>query len=217
MNYPNKTADSSRSLVFEFVNARSICNKLNLVSDYLLSKKDLDLLFITKTWLTSNYTDSMCCPKGFNVLRCDRLCGKGGGVLVFYKSELHINHVDVVLPTDSCFEIVCVDLYSRSNILCRFCCVYLPPSQPVSVIDSLCAKLGPLIFANKPTFLFGDFNLPNIDWSIPSTTSDQSHQKFLSFCSSFSLFQSILVPTHDKGNILDLLLCNYNANAIYKN
>ena len=156
----------------------------------------------------------MCCPKGFNVLRCDRLCGKGGGVLVFYKSELHINRIDVVLPSDSCFELVCVDLYSRSNILCRFCCVYLPPSQPVSVIDSLCATLGPLIFANKPTFLLGDFNLPNIDWSIPSSTSDQSHQKFLSFCSSFSLFQSILAPTHDKGNILDLLLCNYNAKEV---
>ena len=128
----------------DFINARSICNKLNLVSDYLLSQDDLDLLFVTESWLNSNYSDSMCCPDGFNILRCDRLRGKGGGVAVFYKSELHINRVDVLLPPDSYYELICVDLYSSSNLLCRFCCVYLPPGleEPLNVVSTLCASLG---------------------------------------------------------------------------
>ena len=207
--------DIKNSLRFEFINARSICNKLNLVSNYLLSADDLDLLFITESWLNSNYTDAMCCPAGFNILRCDRVRGRGGGVAVFYKSELHIIRVDVILPPDSCYELICIDLYSYSNLLCRFCCVYLPPAleEPVRVINTLCASLGNLLLANKPVYLFGDYNLPNIDWSTSTSTGDFS-QYFLNFCSSFSLSQLIDVSTHDKGNILDLLLCNYNAKEI---
>ena len=102
----------------------------------------------------------MCCPDGFNILRCDRLRGKGGGVAVFYKSEIHIIRVDVILPPDSCYELICIDLYSYSNLLCRFCCVYLPPAleEPVRVINTLCASLGNLLLSNKPVYLFGDYN-----------------------------------------------------------
>ena len=77
----------------------------------------------------------------------------------------------------------------------------------------------PLILADKPVLIFGDLNLPHIDWSIPSSTTAgyKCHDYFLDFCTSHSLSQMIDFPTHDKGNILDLLLCNYTAKDILIN
>ena len=238
MKLPSKS--TNKCIRFEFCNARSICNKLHLLSNYLLSRNDLDLLFITETWLTSKYTDSMVCPSGFNIMRFDRPTKRGGGVLVVYRSGLHVHRVDVSLPSNLHFELICFDLYSYNSCV-RFCCIYLPPTSsssysltstssssslpippPVQRIDdivSLCNTLTPLILPDKPVLIFGDFNLPHIDWSIPSSTvsSEKCNTYFLDFCSSNSLFQLIDFPTHDKGNVLDLLLCNYNAKEILIN
>ena len=60
-----------------------------------------------------------------------------------------------------------------------------------------------------PFYILGDFNLPNIDWNIPSTTYNDCHKSFIKFCSDNILTQLIDSPTHKNGNILDLLLCNY--------
>ena len=57
--------------------------------------------------------------------------------------------------------------------------------------------------------LLGDFNLPHMDWNIPSTTYNDCHKSFIKFCSDNILTQLIESPTHKDGNIHDLLLCNY--------
>ena len=214
-----QTKDTNNYLRFEFCNARSICNKLRPLSHYLLSRNDLDLLFLTETWLNPMYTDTMVCPNGYNIMRLDRSSRKGGGVLVLYKSGLQVHRVDVKIQPNSNFELVCIDLYMR-NFFIRFCCIYLPPAscfplstRPLDVMVNLCNTLTPLLLTDNPVLMFGDFNLPHFDWSIPSTidSGDRYHDIFLDFCSSNSLLQLIEFPTHDKGNTLDLLLCNYAA------
>ena len=201
-----------KPLSLELCNARSICNKFRLLKDYLQYSKDLDLFFITETWLQSKHLDQMFCTSGFHVIRNDRVNDRrGGGVMLIYKSGLYVHNVTVNYSVpDPSFDLICVDMFMNNSVI-RLICVYLPPSQHVEVIDSLCNTLRTLIPHNKPAFVIGDFNLPNIDWNLHSTTGDQSHCLFLDFCSSLSLFQCINYPTHEKGNILDLLLCNYSA------
>ena len=190
------------------------------------------MLFLTETWLHSKHTDSMFCPPNFNVMRFDRMHGRGGGVLLLYRQGLQLQRIDVNFSRNHCYEVICVDLYLCNSSI-RFCCVYLPPCQtsrkkvskdylpPASnaeVVENLCKTLYALLPTDKAFFLFGDFNLPLIDWNIPSATSnDRCHSLFLDFCSSHSLFQCIDYPTHEKGNTLDLLICNYNAKILLVN
>ena len=51
--------------------------------------------------------------------------------------------------------------------------------------------------------------MPNINWTIPSTDYNESHECFLNFCTDNFLTQVIENPTHKNGNILDLLICNH--------
>ena len=60
-----------------------------------------------------------------------------------------------------------------------------------------------------PFYILGDFNLPHIDWNIPSTTYNGCCKSFIKFCSDNTFTQLIESPTHKDVNILYLLLCNY--------
>ena len=127
----------------------------------------------------------MVCPSGYSVMRFDRSSKRGGGVLVLYRSNLHIHRVEVSFPANPCFELICVDLYS-SNSLVRFCCIYLPPAsylpacssttavplppvQRIDAVKSLCNTVMPLILADKPVLIFGDLNLAHVVFNQQST------------------------------------------------
>ena len=61
----------------------------------------------------------------------------------------------------------------------------------------------------KEFVLIGDFNLPKINWSNLSSTVSLE-QEFLHVFAENSLLQCINVPTHYRGNTLDLLLTQSN-------
>ena len=108
MTFPAQ--NNKKKLSFVLNNARSICNKFDLVSNYLQSNNNVDMLFLTETWLQSKDTDAMFCPPGFDVIRLDRV-NRRGGVMLLHKNCLRVNHCNVSYPLDSNFEIICVDVH----------------------------------------------------------------------------------------------------------
>ena len=52
-------------------------------------------------------------------------------------------------------------------------------------------------------YILGDFNLPNIDWNIPSTTFNDCNINFIKFFSDNHFTQFIDSQTHKDGNIFD--------------
>ena len=66
----------------------------------------------------------------------------------------------------------------------RFCCVYLPPlSARCALTVKSVNKMIKIVFPKECSFyLLLDFNMPNIDWRIPSTDFNEPHDYFLSFC-----------------------------------
>ena len=156
-------------------------------------------------------------PKGYDVIRADRLHSKGGGVLLFYKSHLRVEHVELKScnqynSNGSSMEFVCIDLFNGVRS-CRFLCFYVPPASSSSTasISTLCHILQSLTLDTIPCYIFGDFNLPQINWNLITTDGDLAHQNFLNFCITNCLFQCIDEATHVKGNILDLLFSNTPA------
>ena len=191
----------------DFCNARSVVNKSDLLSDHVASN-NIDLMFITETWLHDQISSSLICPPGYQVIRKDRTSSKGGGVMLIYKSDLHITQVDITCNVSG-YELLCVDLYDGNSPI-RFICYYIPPKTSLCLtsIQNVCASMSCLLLHSKPCFILGDFNLPNIDWHVPLCKGDAAHDYFFNYCLTNNLYQCINEPTHDKGNTLDLLFTN---------
>ena len=214
-NNINENKFTKNSLKVGFGNVISMFNKLSLICQYL-DLTSTDLLFLTETWLNSKVLDSMVCLKDYEIIRQDRHHSRGGGVALLYKKHLRVNQINTISPiaksSSTKFEYVCVDLFDGKSIV-RFCCVYIPPSSShcSSTMSLICSTLLKLVSPTIPFFLFGDFNLPHINWKIPASLGNSSHDVFLAFSLSNCLTQQIMQPTHNKGNILDLLFCNMLA------
>lgn len=157
----------------------------------------------------------------YSLLRHDRSYGKGGGVAVYFKQHLKVVQV---FPKDSFldkystsltnFEYLCIDFFDKLPI--RIICIYLPPkfSKCFDTVRTLCSLINSLSTCSLPCYVIGDFNLPNIDWSIPRANGDSCHVYFLDFCTSHSWTQHVIESTHEKLNVLDLLLTNISANNL---
>ena len=169
-------------------------------------------MFVTETWLNNKISNSLVCPPGYQVIRHDRAGSRGGGVMVLYRTGLHVTSVNVCTNTNKDYEMLCIDVYDGRKPI-RFICLYIPPhiSKCSTAIENLCLSLSNLFVHDMPFFVLGDLNFPNIDWTVPISRGDTAHDTFLNFCMSNNLHQCIYESTHEKGNILDLLLTNVIA------
>ena len=61
--------------------------------------------------------------------------------------------------------------------------------------------------ATKSIVIVGDYNLPDIDWTVPVSNGNSSHDSFLNTCLQNNLEQLVTEPTRGI-NILDLILTN---------
>ena len=161
--------------------------------------------------MTPKVNDAIVCPSGYNIIRNDRL-SRGGGVAVLYKNSLKVFKVktDFIPIHNISFEYVSIDVIFK-RLKLRFLCIYLPPlSAKCALTVKNLIKMIKIFIPNDYSFyVLGDFNLPNINWTIPSTDYNESHECFLNFCMDNFLTQVIENPTHKNGNILDLLICNH--------
>ena len=85
--------------------------------------------------------------------------------------------------------------------------VYRPPRQPFFVADGnntsyLCHILKSV---KGPALFIGDFNFPGIDWNLMYSESE-GERYFLNMLQDQFFTQHVDFPTHDKGNILDLVI-----------
>ena len=98
----------------------------------------------------------------------------------------------------------CISVVISSHLIIS--CIYLPPTAD----DSYHMSLLDFLYNLSPShdhIIMGDFNMPDIDWF--TLTARTTHSN--SFCDAVyvnNLYHLISVPTHIKGNTLDLLLTN---------
>ena len=90
--------------------------------------------------------------------------------MVLYKNTVNVNHVFPLLTLDFAKFIVIDVTSNRNKSKVRFVCFYFPPNAAASLenIDKVCKILTSCINVSFLTFVLGDFNLPYIDWSVPT-------------------------------------------------
>ena len=207
-------SQTNNTLCIHLCNLRSIVNKYDYVSNHLKVNSNVDILFVTETWLTPLVSDAAVCPDGFSIMRADRSSSKCGGVCVIYKSHLNFSRVtcnNMYGLSDKGIELLCVELDLVSSVK-RFCCLYVPPSSSCEndIMINVCKSLRTLSVDRLALYILGDFNLPYICWDTLTVAAkgNDAHNTFLDFALTECLQQCITEPTHNKGNVLDLLLCN---------
>ena len=128
--------------------------------------------------------------------------------IVFIKIKNNFQIVPVILSLEfQSVECLIFELLFSRNLVYCFICIYNPPSCANSLNDTgiLCSLLNHYTSTTNPVFCVGDFNYPNIDWSVPFSADIQTHVKFLSCTLNCGLLQMVHPPTRGL-NCLDLVL-----------
>ena len=126
------------------------------------------IICLTETWLSDFICNGEILPTGFVLYRKDRP-SRGGGVLIAVRESLFSSFI----PSPHDLEMVCVKL-GRGND-CVICCVYIPPECSFSYVSSVVQFLTDLTSSFRKCVIVGDFNFPDIDWSILMGTSNSSN------------------------------------------
>ena len=182
-------------------------SKINLLNDVV----DSNCLFLglTETHLNEKISDNEINIDKFNIVRCDRLIRKGGGVCLYVNQRAQFS-MCVSYSNQTC-ELLIVKIHSPEIYVII---MYRPPDCELSefedVLNILISWIRSLSSPLPDIFLMGDFNFPSHDWAHNQLISS-SNQVSLLLNASDSLFleQMVTVPTRKK-NILDLVFTSHD-------
>ena len=199
------------------------------------------LLFIalTETWLR-DHLDAEVNVEGYKLFRQDRVRTRfnrkgrdGGGTACYLKNDVAAATDQIINFSNGAVEILGLYIKVKNLVLIT---VYRQPdnrnghrSIHVHFKEALEKLHNVFMQFPKPTpdiIMCGDFNLPHAIWpegnlKVGASTDEQLMIKdLLMFKNEFYLTQEIAKPTHNKGNVLDLLFTNnsellhsYESNA----
>lgn len=192
------------SFLISFTNIRSIIPKRDTICSFL-EDNNSDILVLTETWLYPAITNNevLAGSERYNIYRKDRVDRRGGGVLLGVKNTIS----SYVLNLDSPIEIIWIMCVTKhAKILVGNC--YRPPDYNNTFVRDLrhSIKNAKDLCPTGVVYLFGDFNLPLIDWTNFSSPCCLSTE-FINLVLDFNLSQVIDQPTRGL-NTLDLLLTN---------
>ena len=174
-----------------------VVNKLSKFQSFVFTS-DFNVFCITETWLSNNIPDGEILPSDYVLYRKDRP-SRGGGVLIAIKESMCSTYI----PSPPDLEVVSVKIGLSDELVIS--CVYVPPYSKVLYVSSMVEYLTNIVSSFKKCIIVGDFNFPDIDWST-LTGSLPSTNVFCEFVFDCNLIQHITQSTHQKGNILDLVL-----------
>ena len=183
-----------------------------------------DVVVLTETWLSKEHLDNEILPDNiYKIYRKDRskrshppdpndphkYRRKGGGVLIAVKTGIDIENDKVDVSVRA--EMISVSLKSNNTCYCISAC-YRVGTLGEQNLKEIEKHLRNVISRRKfrAHFVVGDFNLPEINWSSSQSTT-QLGRNFLDLFNDLGLTQLINQPTHEKGKILDLVLCNLSG------
>ena len=124
-----------------------------------LRSNNIDVCFVSETWLNSNISSNLVCPNGYNILRNDRSdFRKGGGVAILYRTDWKILNV---YPSEN-FECLWCEI-QKDNTKFFFAALYHPPNPnypECELLEYLSDKCEEILFLDPSlrTIIAGDIN-----------------------------------------------------------
>nr|CAH7748761.1 unnamed protein product [Callosobruchus chinensis] len=180
-----------------------------------LGTNDLDLIFLSETWLSSNVFNAELFPAHYNIYRSDRKfstinASKGGGVLLAVKNCLNFEVLDVstTVSLTPNIDIVGGKLTFGSYLVYVFV-VYIPPNTSTNDLEYFLDQLLLLNFlSNDHVIVVGDFNIPS--FVVDETEPKLNILKNFMEVSDLEQYNNVR-NTNDR--LLDLILSNINCHV----
>lgn len=203
-----------------YQNTRGLRTKADDCMSTIVST-NFDMFCLTETWLLKEISSTSYFPTSYSVYRRDRDYGAtgkkfGGGVLTAVRDNIKsCRRVDL----ETYAECVWVELLTRDGFHYLVGNYYFPPLSDSSVFVNHLQKIEQQIdFSKFKVHMYGDFNLPGVNWStgISSSGNNQTVVK-VSRLVDFINFNGLTQHnqfTNTAGNVLDLFLSNCPIDSV---
>ena len=179
-----------------YLNARSVLNKLDKLEELVLTHNP-DCIAIVESWTNELISNAELSLHGYDLIcrkdGTDTTHGRGRGLLVYCRVGLNCYALDTITSFEQAIQFSlegkkCVLVYRSPNI-----------GDQDHLLKTFLSQLGPC------DVIIGDFNLPGIDWK-NHLASTSNEEEYIELFQDLFLQQLVDFPTHDRGNILDLIL-----------
>lgn len=189
-----------------------------------------DVICLTETNLNESIYDAEILDSRYNIFRRDRYSSsvsktEGGGVLVATNKNLNVFRQ---ASWESKVEDVWISILpnSKNKTKINICVCYLPNHLSIDEITKCYDNCQNIILNSGPDnefFLIGDFNTPNINWSLPNSDSlisplnpsDRRANLLINFITLCNLVNYNNVPNHN-NRYLDLALSTSTSTKVHK-
>ncbi len=164
------------------ININSVENTFQDIK-FLLNKQLVDILIVVESKLCEKTDTSLFESLHYDIIRRDRGVNKGGGILVFIKTNL--NRTLVLLDADSSDELISFIIKFNNNFKLGIIACYRPPhaSNEISFMDSFNLASNELDNQCDEIIAADDFNY---DFTPPTDSS-----KFQDLCDTHGLKNTI--------------------------
>ncbi len=205
---PSKSRNqrSLQNLRFLEVNFQSLFSKRAEFWSLLDAVKP-DVMFGCETWLKPRISTGEIFPPDYNVYRRDRPDG-WGGLLLGIHTSLDSHQIDI--QTGAEFVAAKIVSGKQSAVLAS---LYRPTNNDLNYLEELINTITNLYRSNPgtPTWIGGDINLPDIEWSSNSIVSHQYpralNESFLDLLAITGMEQLVDFPTRGDST-LDIFITN---------
>jgi hypothetical protein len=170
------------------------------------ASKKPDIILLTETWCSTENTNAELTIDGYTLEtdlrrdRADTTNGLGGGLLIYARAGITLRKSEC-FNNNSFNQFVAFTV--QAKVPTNFILIYRPPNSGKNNLDQLCSLIA---HAKENTILIGDFNLPEINWK--EKTAGQRGRPVLEAALENNFDQLVNVATHNRGNMLDLVLSN---------
>ena len=190
------------------LNCQSLVNKRADFSE-VVDRTNLDIIIGTESWLRPDNFMAEFSPPSYNVHRRDRLDKMGGGVFLAVRNTL-TSSTDPTLEVNAELLWCTISLEHQQSLTIG--AFYRPPNTGADVLEKVHISVSRFANnCNKVIMLAGYFNLPDIDWTIPTIKNQcrtpAIHNQLLNTLAIHSLIQLNQTATRE-NNILDLITTN---------
>ena len=169
----------------------------------MLEDSDIQIAAVSETWLTSstNYVTGYLRERGYNIHHHHRDHQKGGGVSIIFADTISRDKSKVYnYRSFECVSILFTGLHGRKLF---FVAIYRCGDEPISLfLREFNDFIELLHFGITDYILCGDFNIHCNETLNPDVI------RFYEILNSFNLKQFVNEPTHERGNTIDLIICN---------